>query len=79
MRRNERWVLGLLVIVVIGVAWWRGGVFTLMGVIVFGLGYLLKWYLGWRSYGKRYGVGEETFSDFLGFRHRRPRRPSDDE
>jgi hypothetical protein len=81
MRLNGRWVLGFLVILVIGVALWRGGVLLLLGVILFGIGYLLKWFLGWRNYEKHYGTGEETFRDFLGvrFSKRRPtRRPPRD-
>jgi hypothetical protein len=78
---GDRWILGFLVIFVIGAALWLGGILLLLGVIFFGLGYLLKWFLGWRNYKKNYGVGEETFGDFLGiqlFRRRSNRRPPGD-
>jgi len=74
MRVGNRLVFGLLVVVVIAVAWWLGGAVLMVGVGVFGVGYLLKLFLGWKSYKQSYGVGEETFGDFLGLSTCRPRQ-----
>jgi hypothetical protein len=55
-----------------------GGPLLVLGVVVFGLGYLLKCFLGWRSHRERPGMGEETFGDFLGasLARIRPRGPA---
>jgi hypothetical protein len=81
MHFDRRWILGFVATAVVVVAIWRGGVLGLVGVIVFGLGYLLKWFMGWRDYKKRYGVGTETFWEFLGIstvrRDAKRRKPKD--
>jgi hypothetical protein len=73
---NDRRVFWLLLVFVIGIALWRGGVVLLLGVILFGLLYLLKLFLAWKASD----MGGTFRSDVLGIRsakrrpHRRPPR-----
>jgi hypothetical protein len=72
MSSGERWVFGLLVVCVAGIAVWQGGALSLLGLVVAGLLMGGKRFLSWRDYRARYGDdGGEPRSAKKGISRRR--------
>lgn len=72
MSSRERWVLGLLVIMIAAVALLQGGVVYLVVFVLAAALYLSVWFLAWKNLGKG-----GTIRDFFGSMLRVPAKPCD--